>query len=225
MSSHSPESGPTPAAGGRRRGLALLAVSALLVAGASACGTDSGDDDPTASDPTASATSESSVPGSDSASGTPSASDSPSDSGDPVSSPVIDKAVKAAIKDDFPALVPAGVPAGWTVDSASYKDRLGGLWSIELRDGSGQPVHLLQAKATVKQLVQQWLASAQATGEVDLGENGTGRWAVYSGDAGTAIAKKIADTAVIVTGVDQDTVVELAEQLLTAEDATMSEAG
>jgi hypothetical protein len=121
--------------------------------------------------------------------------------------------------------VPAGVPAGWTVDSATYKERLGGLWSIELRDGSGQPVHLLQAKATVKELVQQWLASAQATGEVDLGENGTGRWSVYSGDAGTAIAKKLPSTAAIVTGVDQDTVVELAEQLLTAEDATMSEAG
>jgi hypothetical protein len=224
MSGHSPDTAPTPAAGGRRRGLALVAASALLVAGLSACGADSGDDDATASDPTAS-TSESSAPGSDSASGTASATDSPSDSGDPVSSPVIDKAVKGAIDDGFPALVPAGVPAGWTVDSATYKERLGGLWSIELRDGSGQPVHLLQAKATVKELVQQWLASAQATGEVDLGENGTGRWSVYSGDAGTAIAKKLPSTAAIVTGVDQDTVVELAGQLLTAEDATMSGAG
>jgi hypothetical protein len=209
-----------------RRGLALLAASALLVTGASACGTDSGADDPSATDPTASsAASESSAPASDSASGTPSGSGSPGDSGDPVPSPVVDKAVKAAIEDDFPALVPAGVPAGWTVESASYDAKRGGVWRIELLDPSGRPVRLVQSGATVKQLVQQLLGAAQPTGEVDLGEYGTGVWALYSADAGTAIAKKISDTAAIVVGVDEDTVVELAGTLLTAEDANLPEAG
>jgi len=209
---------PTPYAG-RRWAPAL--VSALLLSTVVACGTDSGDDDPSASDPTASTSSSatSSTSESPSASDSASASPSPTENGDPVPSPVIDKAVKGALKDDFPALVPAGVPAGWTVVSATYS-AADDVWRIELTDPSGAPVRLVQNKSGVKTLVKQELgASATAGDEVDLGEYGTGVWTVYTADSGTAIAKKLSGTSALVVGADQDTVVELAELLLTAEDA------
>ena len=199
-----------------------MAVPALLMATAVACGTDSGDDDPTASDPTASSTTGAAASPSEAstASESPSGSASPSESGDPVPSPVIDKAVKGALKDDFPALVPTGVPGGWTVVSATYSPKDGGLWRIDLKDPDGAPVQLVQARTGVKALVLQWLGgAAEASGEVDLGEYGTGVWTVYSAGPHTAIAKKLSGTAALVTGPDQDTVVELADQLLTAEDS------
>jgi hypothetical protein len=219
MTSDSAALDPTPSAGARRRGLALMAVSGLLIAAGVACGTDSGDDDPAATDATASASSGASESSSKSPSESPSASESATDDGDPEPSPVIDKAVKGALKDDFPALVPAGVPAGWTVVSATYSPEDGGLWRIDLTDGAGAPVQLVQAKASVKSLVKQWMGAAQPAGEVDLGEYSTGTWSAYTGDSGSAIAKKLSSTAAIIVGTDQDTVVELADQLLTAEDS------
>ena len=192
-------------------GLALVAVTVV------ACGDDDGDDS-TAADPTASATPTSSSP-SATASASPSASDSPTDNGDPVPSPIINKAVKAAIADGFPALVPAGVPAGWTVTKATYSPKRGGMWSIHLTDPNGADVTLAQSTQSTQGLVNQYLPDAEPTGPVDLSAYGTGMWDTYAGTSATAVAKELSDTAAVVIGPDQDTVVTLAQELLTAEDA------
>src|SRR3954454_14155645 len=83
--------------GARGRRPALWAASALLVATAGACGSDSSDDDSTASDPTSSTPTSASASPTGSTSESPTASGSTTESGDPVSSPVIDKAVKDAL--------------------------------------------------------------------------------------------------------------------------------
>ena len=219
MTDHRAAPDPAPSLSSRRRGRALMAVPALLIASAVSCGTDSGDDDSAATDPTTATSASASESASQPPAASGSASESPTDNGDPVPSPVIDEAVKGALKDDFPALVPAGVPAGWTVVSAKYSTAAGGLWRIDLTDDTGAPVQLVQAKASVKSLVEQWMAAAQPAGEVDLGEYGTGTWSVYTGGSGAAIAKKLSGTAAIVLGPDQDTLVVLAGELLTAEDS------
>lgn len=229
MRTHSAASA-RPGSGPLRRGLAAAAVATLLVAGAAACGEETGDAEPTASDPTGSAASASSPTGSSdpSASATPSttASSTPSETAtaDPVPSPVVNKAVKAAIKAGFPALVPAGVPAGWTVVDAAYQGKGGGRWHIELTTPAGATVTLVQAAQELDAFVAATLgAEMQKTGKVDLGDYGTGTWAVYTGGevAGesTALVASIARTSVAVIGPDQDSVVELAELLLTAEDS------
>lgn len=213
-----------PLGGGVRRGLALAAVSALLVTTAAACGTDSGDGESPASDPTPSTSTSASAPTeSASASPTPSGSTSPSASesasGDPVPSPVINKAVKKALAAGFPALVPAGVPAGWTVVEAAYSPKRGGSWTVDLTDASGAPVRLVQAAQPLEAfLVAQLGADMAESGTVDLGTYGSGTWTVYTGDNRAAIATSIARTSALVQAVDQDTAVELAELLLTAED-------
>ncbi len=199
-----------------------MAGLALVAATVAACGSDDGDD-PTASDPTTASTS--SAPPSDTASvsGSPSASDSPTVSGDPVPSPVINKAVKAAIADDFPALVPAGVPEGWTVLRAAYGAKGGGGWTIALTDPNGAPVTLVQSTADVDAMVAQLVAGAQEAGKVKL--SGTGTWAAYTGTGTAALAKALAGTSAVITGPDQDTLVTLGEQLLTAEDAGSGDGG
>jgi len=199
--------------------MAGLAIVAATVVG---CGTDDGDD-PVASDPTSSTTSSPSpsVSISPSASVSPSASETVS--ADPVPSPIINKAVKAAIADGFPALIPAGVPDGWTVLRAAYGAKGGGGWTIALADPNGAPVTLVQSTADVDAMVAQLVAGAQETGKVNL--SGTGKWVTYSGAGGAALAKALSGTAVVITGPDQDTLVTLAEQLLTAEDAGNGDGG
>jgi uncharacterized protein DUF4245 len=200
-------------------GLALVAVTAV------ACGSDDGSDT-TASDPSSSSSATS-----------PSASDSPTDaptptatasetataSPDPVSSPIIDKAVKDAIKDDFPALIPSGVPAGWTVVSATYAGKGGGVWQIALTDPSGAPVTLMQSTASAADLVARLIPDGEAAGNVRL--SGTGKWAVYTGMGAAGLAKDLSGTGAVVVGADKDTVVALADQLLTAEDAGSGDGG
>lgn len=199
-----------------RRGLALTAVSALLATGASACGNDTGRDDPTAAAPTSAPTS-STPAGTTSPSAT--ASETETASADPVPSPVIDKAARAAIKDGFPALVPSGVPAGWTVVKASY-GATG--WRIQLTDGAGNEAGVVQTRGELAPLVRRVLGEAAATsGTVDLGENGTGKWTAYSGGSHEGLAKVVAHTAAVVYAADQDTAVALADLLLTAEDGNM----
>ncbi len=201
-------------------GLALVASTVV------ACGSDDGDDN-TADDPTASATSDTSTSASAtaSASDSPSASSSPTDSGDPVPSPIINKAVKAAIADGFPALVPAGVPEGWTVVKATYSPKRGGLWRIELTDPNGANVTLVHSTSSAVEIVEQNLPDAQPAGTVDLSNYGTGKWDAYSGTSTAALAKELSDTAAVVVGPDQDTVVILAQELLTAEDAGTGDGG
>lgn len=212
------------------RGLALAAVSTLLVGTVAACGDDTGSGgtatDGGSSAPTSSTST--SPSGSPSASPTDPTAPSPSTSssapaGDPVPSPVITKAVKPALRDGFPALVPAGVPAGWTVVSATYKPAKGGSWTIELTDANGAAVTLVQRKQALEAFVAGTLGTEMTeSGTVDLGEYGTGTWTVYTGGeaAGvdTALVTSIAKTSVAVSGPDQDTAVALAELLLTAED-------
>ena len=193
-------------------GLALVAATAV------ACGSDDGDgDDTAADDPTSSSAASTSTSPSDTAS--PSASDSPTDSGDPVPSPVINKAVKAAIAAGFPALVPAGVPAGWTVLRAAYGDKDGGGWTIALTDPNGAPVTLVQSTADLDAMVAQLVPGAQNAGKVDLSDYGTGKWGAYTGTGTAALSKSLADTSAVLIGPDQDTLVTLAQELLTAEDA------
>jgi hypothetical protein len=200
-------------------GLALVAVTAV------ACGDDDGDDT-TASDPSTS-----------SAAASPSASDSPMaadssvppgptpDNGDPVPSPIINKAVKGAIADGFPALVPAGVPAGWTVIKATYSPKRGGSWRIELTDPNGADVTLVQSTSSAVEIVEQNLPDAQPSGTVDLSDFGTGNWDAYSGTSAAALAKELSSTAAVVFGPAPETVIELAQELLTAEDAGSGDGG
>ncbi len=197
-------------------GLALVAVSAV------SCGTDSGSST-SAPDSTSPATSSSSAPASPTPTESPSASTSDTPSGDPVASPVINKAVKAAIRDGFPALIPAGVPAGWTVVSAAYAAKGGGVWTIELTDPTGATVSLRQSTASAADLVAQLLPDGQPGGKVPI--DGTGKWTAYAGASGAALAKDLSGTGGAVVGPDQDTVVTFVEQLLTAEDAGTGNGG
>jgi hypothetical protein len=201
-------------------GLALVAATVV------ACGSDDGGDT-TASDPTASPTPSTSESASDatSASVSPSASGSPTDSGDPVPSPIINKAVKAAIADGFAALVPAGVPAGWTVIKAAYSPKRGGSWRIELTDPNGADVTLVQSTSSAVEIVEQNLPDAQPAGTVDLSNYGTGTWDAYSGTSSAALAKELSGTAAVVFGPTPDTVIELAQELLTAENAGHGDGG
>ena len=201
-------------------GLALVAVTAV------ACGSDDGDgDDTAADDPTASSAPSTSTSPSDTATASPSASDSPTDNGDPVPSPIINKAVKAAIAAGFPALVPAGVPEGWTVLRAAYGDKDGGGWTIALTDPNGAPVTLVQSTADLDAMVAQLVPGAQEAGKVDLSDYGTGKWRAFSGTGTAALAKSLADTSAVLIGPDQDTLVTLAQELLTAEDAGNGDGG
>jgi hypothetical protein len=200
-------------------GLALVAVTAV------SCGSDDGDD-PIATDPTTSSESTSPFP---SDSPTPSdsmpATDSPTNNGDPVPSPVINKAVKAALAAGFPALVPAGVPAGWTVLRAAYGDQGGGGWTIALTDPAGAPVTLVQSTADVDAMVSQLVADVEQAGQVDLSAYGTGTWKAYSSPGQAALAKTLSDTTAVIIGPDQDTLVTLAQELLTAEDSGSGDDG
>jgi hypothetical protein len=142
-----------------------------------------------------------------------------------VASPVINKAVKDAMKDDFPALVPAGVPTGWTVTKATYSPKRGGQWWIYFTDPNGANVTLAQSEKPVEGIVHQYLPSAQAAGDVDMSNYGTGKWSAYTGTNAAGLAKGLSGTSVVLVGPDQDTVVALAQQLLTAEDAGSGDGG
>jgi hypothetical protein len=197
-------------------GLALVAATAV------ACGSDDGDDT-TAADtaaPSAGATSPSSSETATESS-SPVSSDAPSS--DPVPSPIIDKAVKAAIKDDFPALVPSGVPAGWTVLSAQYAGKRGGVWQIALTDPSGAPVTLMQSTVSSADLVAQLLPDGQPSGTVRI--SGTGKWTVYTGTGAAAFGKDLSGTGAVVVGPTPESVGDLASQLLTAEDGGNTDGG
>ena len=218
----------TPPAARRARLVPLGAALTLALVGAVSCGDDDGS---TASDGASSSVSVSTSPSESSSTDAPSESSTPTTaptvtpSGDPVPSPVINKAAKAAIKDDFPALVPSGVPAGWTVVSAAYNADAD-TWWIELTDAEGASVRLAQSLDPLEDLVTLWLgADAQAGDKVDLSDFGTGKWRAYTSMSGPGIGKAIAGTSAVVFGADQDSIVELAQELLTAEDGGTSDNG
>ncbi len=194
-------------------GLAIIAGTVV------ACGDDDGSE-PIASDPTSSSPSSS-------ASETPSGSTTPTPSetanSDPVPSPIINKAVKAALEDQFPALIPAGVPAGWTVLSATYEPKGGGAWTISLTDPNGAPVTLMQSTAKAADLIAELLPDGKPGGTVKI--SGTGKWSVYTGTASAGLAKDFSGTGAVVVGADLDAVSELANELLTAEDAGSGDGG
>ncbi len=224
---------PTRSPGGRSWRIPVLVgalVIAIVVAVAIAVGQGNDDDgtDLTADPTTSSTTSTSTSP---SASDSPTASDPASESaspsnGDPTPSPIINKAVKAAMQAGFPALIPSGVPAGWTVVSAKYNPAAGGSWGFEMTTPDGVSVFLVQSMASIDNLLLRHLgADAHATGKVDLRDFGTGIWTAYSSRTKEGIAKKISETSALVYGADQGNVVTLAQELLTAEDADLPEAG
>ena len=202
-----------------------IAGLALVAATGAACGSEDGDD-PTASDPSSSAgtTPSPSASASDSptVSSSPSATEAPP-SPDPVPSPIVNKAVKAALKDHFPALIPAGVPAGWTVLSAAYQPKGGGVWTINLTDPNGAPVTLLQSTASAADLIAQLLPDGQLGGTVQV--SGMGKWSVYTGATAAGLAKDLSGTGAVVVGPDVNVLSELAHQLLTAEDAGSGDGG
>jgi hypothetical protein len=220
---------PTPSSpGGRWRVPVLVAALVLVIVVVVAVAARGGDDD---TDPAADPTSSSGSPSSPTSSsptstGSPSASDSPTTSDDPVPSPIIDEAVQEAIDDDFPAMVPAGVPAGWTVEKATYSQKRGGIWRIDLTDPNGDLVQVVQSKKTIEGIVHEYLGKdAQQSGQTDLSDYGTGKWAVWTSGTGTGLTKQISDTAALAWGLDQDTALTIAQELLTAEDAVSTEDG
>jgi hypothetical protein len=200
-------------------GLALVAVTVV------GCGDEDGDS-PSATDPS---TPGSTSPSSSVSSTPPATESSPASptpgSGDPVPSPIINKAVKAAIQDGYPALVPSGVPDGWTVTKATYSPKRGGQWWIHMTDPNGADVTLAQSKKPVGAIVNQYLPDGQPAADVDLSSYGTGTWSAYTGMDAAALAKALSGTSVVVVGPDQDTVVVLAQELLTAEDAGNDDGG
>lgn len=201
-------------------GLALVAVTAV------ACGDEGGTDagsDPATTSPASPAPSMSDSP--PTSASTPPGPTTTGDPSDPVPSPVINKAVKDAIKDDFPALVPAGVPAGWTVTKATYSPKRGGQWWIRFTDPNGADVTLAQSGKPVEGIVHQYLPSAHVAGEVDMSNYGTGTWSAYTDTNAAGLAKALSGTSVVIVGPDQDTVVVLAQELLTAEDAGNGDGG
>jgi uncharacterized protein DUF4245 len=223
-------SDPTDPPGRSWRIPALVGALVIVIVVAVAVAVGRGDDDSgtdVSADPTSASTS---TPATPTGTAGPSTSESPSASasptvGDPVASPVINQAAKDAIRDDFPALIPAGVPAGWTVVSAAY-NRKAETWWIELTDPNGAAVRLAQSTDPVEELVTLWLGpDAQPSGKVDLSDYGTGMWRGYTSTAGPGIAKQLSGTSAVVFGADQDSLVELAQELLTAEDAGDSDGG
>jgi hypothetical protein len=191
-------------------GLALVAVTVV------ACGSDDGNDT-AADDPTTSSSASPSTSASDSPSSSASPSSSETLSPDPVSSPIINKAVKAAIKDQFPALIPAGVPAGWTVLSAAYEPKGGGVWTIDLTDPNGAPVTLMQSTASAADLMARLLPDGEPGATVKI--SGTGKWTAYTGATAAGLAKDLSGTGAVVVGPDLNVASDLANELLTAEDA------
>jgi len=84
----------------------------------------------------------------------------------------------------------------------------------------------VQSTDSVEDLVGQWLGTdAEPAGKVDLSSYGTGKWQAYTSMAGPGIAKKLSGTSALVFGADQASLVELAQELLTAEDAGTSDDG
>ena len=120
--------------------------------------------------------------------------------------------------------MPAGVPDGWTVVSATYHPAGGGVWQIMLTDPNGNDVSLRQSTADVATQIAQ-LPDVQAAGTVDLSDYGTGTWKAYAGTGIAVLAKKLSGTTAVVVGPDQDTVVTLVQELLTAEDSGSSDDG
>ncbi len=206
--------------------LAIVVVTAIVIGGGDDEPTPAAGSDDTSSSPTSSPTS-TPVPPSDSGSPTVEPTQSAPTEGEPVSSPVINAAVRDALDDGFPALVPSGVPAGWTVFSAAYVAKDGGQWTIVLTDADGSAVLLTQTTASIRDNVRQQLGTgAEQTGTVDLEAFGTGTWKLFTAGDQVGIAKVIAKrTSVVVSGLGQDSPVAFAQQLLTAEDGAMSEAG
>lgn len=155
-------------------------------------------------------------------SGETSTSDSPADEetsqGAPDDEAWLAEAVVAA-KDGYPAFVPAEVPAGWSVDGATYAPDTG--WHMDLTSPSGATVSLDQrSSGKVAGVVTSVLNGAEPAGTVNLRRWGTGTWQAFQSGDGFALGKGLAGTVVVVSGAtDEDEVVEITKQLLTAETA------
>lgn len=123
---------------------------------------------------------------------------------------------KEAARAGYPAFVPAKVPGGWSVGAATYAPDTS--WRLELTTASGASVTLEQrTEGEVPDIAGELVEGAAPAGTVDLRRYGTGAWDAFEGDGGYALGKRLAGTAVVVAGVTEDEVVELTQQLLTAE--------
>lgn len=125
------------------------------------------------------------------------------------------EAVRAA-KGGFPAFVPSEVPRDWTVDVATYEKDTS--WRMELTSAGGGTVVIDQrAGDDTGPGVRAAVGDAEQSGTVNLRRWGTGTWAAYEGSDAHALAQGLAGTAVVVSGPDRAEVVEITQQLLTAE--------
>jgi hypothetical protein len=107
--------------------------------------------------------------------------------------------------------------------SAAYEPKGGGVWTIALTDPNGAPVTLLQSTASAADLMAQLLPDGQQAGTVKI--SGTGKWSAYTGTGAAGLSKDFSGTGAAVVGPDQDTLVTLADELLTAEDAGSDDGG
>lgn len=159
----------------------------------------------------------------------PTASPTPSPSAAAPEGADITGPARQAMKDDFPAMVPATVPAGWVTTEATYTRGKGGrgpVWRLEFAVPGGGEVVLTQTEQHLAQAVARYLGpDAQDAGRVDLRDYGTGWWAAYTVGATAGIGKQLPNTSVVIGAPTQADAVTLAEQLLTAEDADLPEAG
>lgn len=194
--------------------LAGVAAVLLVVLGVVAVqqGLGSDDPDPASADPASSSGTTITASASSSPSTT---SESPAATEEPQDEAWLKEAVRAA-KDQYPAFVPAKVPSGWTVDSATYEKE--GRWRMELTSSAGRPVTVDQRDGDdlMPGVTEALGKDAEETGTVNLRRWGTGTWTLYAGDGRVALAQRLANTAVVVSG-DKGDAVRLTKQLLTAE--------
>ncbi|MGZ8744573.1 MAG: DUF4245 family protein [Nocardioides sp.] len=200
------ETGVTATTGALAAAAAVLLVVVGIVLVQQASGSD--DAAPASAEPTPSSGS--------TLSESPSA-DEPADpsSGSEPEEPWVAEAVRAA-KDGFPAFVPSEVPRDWTAGEATYEKDTS--WRMEFTSSDGGTVVIDQRTGEdVGPGVRAAVGDAGQSGTVNLRRWGTGTWAAYEGNGAHALAQELAGTAVVVSGTTRADVVELTQQLLTAE--------
>jgi len=198
-----------------RTGPALLAVVVvLLVVGGSFLAVRLlGDDDAPAAESSSATTS--------SATGSSDPSPEPTDA-DTTDTAELDErwqrdAVRAS-RAGLPAMVPAQLYEGWTVDSGAF-DATAMTWSMTLDSPTG-PVTLEQGQKSAAETVKTHVGSdARRGGTLDMSKFGTGEWQIWLAPDTVAASLELGASSVVLVGVDRATLEELAQTLITAEDA------
>ena len=188
------------------------ALGASLVLLAGACGDEPSDSADTGTDPS------SDTSASESPSETPSAAPvTPIDFGDePAVRKRYKKAALRAVDDELITMVPSTLPDGWTTVGGGYAPDPQ-WWRMEFTAPSGDVV-LDQVPGTAQEALGKMSGLTPAE-EVDLTDWGTGPWSAWDHDGATVLAYDLKGSTVVLQGPDVETVRDLAESLLPAEDA------